>query len=285
MNIVFSDVDGTFQDFGQAIPPINLAAVRALHDQGDHFVFVTGRGYELAQELLTTTNLPCDIIFGNGAGIKLENEEPQLGNCLDHQVCLELLSRLESENTFYFIHTDQGVFVNTITRYHKHFEDLHDKFEAELGTIGAEIMDYKEVYFTKECHNVLSVPAFIQEHPELNIIKIELMEADDLQKESLRDKLAIEDAYIFESYQQTLEVVNPLATKGAAILSYLKNFPKAKSYGFGDGENDVPMFEVVDVSIAMANANTDVKAVCMEQAGECAAGGLGTYIFDHLIQK
>lgn len=285
MNIVFADVDGTFQDFGQTVPPINLAAVRALHDQGDHFVFVTGRGYELAQELLTTTNLPCDVIFGNGAGIKLENEEPQLSNCLDHQVCLAILAILEAENTFYFIHTDQGVFLNTATRYQEHFDALHVKFEAELGAIGLEVMDYKEAYFTKECQNVLSVPTFIQEHPELKIIKVELMEADDTQKEALRAKLAMAGAYVFESYQQTLEVVNPLATKGAAILSYMKNFPKAKSYGFGDGENDLPMFEVVDISVAMANGSQEVKVACMEQAGECSEGGLGTYIFDHIIEK
>ena len=109
------------------------------------------------------------------------------------------------------------------------------------------------------------------------------MTADDTQKEGLRGKLKTSQTYVCESYLQTLEVVNPLATKGAAIKTYLKNFPDAKSYGIGDGENDLPMFAAVDISVAMANAVPEVKAVCMEQAGECSAGGLGRYIFENII--
>ena len=157
MNIIFADVDGTFQDFGRTVPQINLDAVRALHDQGDHFVFVTGRGLELANELLAATNLPCDVIFGNGAGLKMENQEPQLTNCLDHLVCQELLQVLETDDIFYFIHTDQGVFVNTVDRYQPHFKALYEKFAEELAETGVQIMDMKTNLFANECHNVVSV--------------------------------------------------------------------------------------------------------------------------------
>lgn len=45
MQIVFSDIDGTFQEMGQPVPEINKTAINYLKAQGDHFVFVTGRGY------------------------------------------------------------------------------------------------------------------------------------------------------------------------------------------------------------------------------------------------
>ena len=51
MQIVFSDIDGTFQEMGHPIHEINKEAIRCLQDQGDHFVFVTGRGFELVQDV------------------------------------------------------------------------------------------------------------------------------------------------------------------------------------------------------------------------------------------
>ncbi|KAF1302415.1 HAD-IIB family hydrolase [Enterococcus saccharolyticus] len=284
MNIVFADVDGTFQDFGQTIPTINIDAVRALHQQGDHFVFVTGRGYELAQELLETTQLPCDMIYGNGAGLKMANQAPQLRNCLAHVSCQKIIAALEEEDMFYFVHTDKTILVNSVERYQAHFMDLHQKFADELGEKGIGIMKMKEAFFTHDCQNVTDVATYLRNHPDLQVVKVEIMIADDGEKERMRTKLSSSEVFVFESYQQTLEVVNPLATKGTAIQNYLARFPQAKSYGIGDGENDLPMFEVVDVSVAMANASDTVKAACQEQAGLCKDGGLGTYIFQHIIQ-
>lgn len=70
MNIIFSDIDGTFQDLGADVAQINIDAVEALQKNQDKFVFVTGRGFEMVEELQEGSGLACDAIFANGAGLK-----------------------------------------------------------------------------------------------------------------------------------------------------------------------------------------------------------------------
>ena len=50
-------------------------------------------------------------------------------------------------------------------------------------------------------------------------------------------------------------------TKGTACeyLYQKLNIPKENTYAFGDGENDIEMFHLVGTSIAMGNADVEVK--------------------------
>ncbi|MBL0701582.1 MAG: HAD hydrolase family protein, partial [Spiroplasma sp.] len=51
------------------------------------------------------------------------------------------------------------------------------------------------------------------------------------------------------------------ASKGDAITKILTNQRNVKVYAFGDGLNDVEMFQEADVSVAMGNATKVVKEV------------------------
>ena len=98
----FSDIDGTFQEMGQPVPEINKTAINYLKAQGDHFVFVTGRGYDLVEALMIEEGISCDVIFGNGAGLKLEGQAPVLANCLPLATLEAVTAILEKENVFIF---------------------------------------------------------------------------------------------------------------------------------------------------------------------------------------
>ena len=58
------------------------------------------------------------------------------------------------------------------------------------------------------------------------------------------------------------EFYSPTISKALAIERVLNYYqiPKKQSYGFGDGENDIEMFNYVKHSIAMGNASADVMA-------------------------
>ena len=86
-----------------------------------------------------------------------------------------------------------------------------------------------------DCIHAPDLLAYIQERPTINVLKIELMEASDEKIEQLRLLLQTEPVSAFQSFVQTLEVVDPLATKGAAITNFMQAFPHAKSFGIGDG--------------------------------------------------
>ena len=46
---------------------------------------------------------------------------------------------------------------------------------------------------------------------------------------------------------------------------------------FGDGNNDIEMFQAVGHSVAMGNASADLKAIASEVCGTCAEDGIYHY--------
>lgn len=283
MKTVFCDVDGTFYNYGDTIPQINLDAIKALQEQGDHFVFVSGRSPEQILYFLDENEIKCDIIFGNGAGYKLANEDANYEFCLNQNEIVDIIKLLDEENIFYHVHTSAGIYLRPMSLYSNHISELREWFNS-MGDYGKKVMDFKENYFTEECSHVDSVPAFLEQHPELHVLKIEFMEASDEHIEKIKDKLSKMGFFVYSSFHTQMEIVHEKCSKGNAIRSYLERFPSLTTYGFGDEENDLPMLEAVDVPIAVANAKQSVKDRSKVIVEDANAGGVGKYIFAELIQ-
>lgn len=283
MNIVFCDIDGTFQDLGGEVPQINYDAIYALQKQGDHFVFISGRGYAQLTELMEQLASECDVIFSNGGGHKLVGEPVQYNHCLSMAECERAMAILEERNIFYHIHTNEGIILKAVENYESNIAALRQKLEP-MGAMGKQIMDFKESFFKEQCQHVDDPYRYLTEHPELKVMKIELMEASDQEHELLRDVLSSDSAEVFSSFIQCLEIVDPKSSKGNAINEFMKQYPGARSYGIGDGENDLAMLDVVDVPVAVGNAKPIVKEKCQKIIGDCLDGGVGQFIFEEIIE-
>jgi Cof subfamily protein (haloacid dehalogenase superfamily) len=282
MNVVFCDIDGTFQEMGHEVPQVNFDAIYALQNQGDHFVFISGRGYAQLEELMTQLESECDVIFSNGGGHKFVGEPVVYNHCLSLKDCEKVIGILEKRKSFYHLHTNEGVILKPIEQYQSNIKALREKFKP-MGDLGKQIMDFKEEFFETQCLHVEDPLVYLAEHPEVKVMKIELMEADDDETATLRELLNSDATDVFSSFTHCLEVVNPKSSKGYAIKEFMSEFPDAVSYGIGDGENDLAMLEVVDVSVAVGNALDSVKAQCDRIIGESAAGGVGNFIFAEII--
>lgn len=84
-----------------------------------------------------------------------------------------------------------------------------------------------------------------------------------------------------------LEMIPAAYNKGTALrtlLDHLNNQPGAKQIDpssvvvFGDGENDVSMFKVAGMSVAMGNAMSVAKAAARYQTLTNDEGGLGKFL-------
>lgn len=281
MKLFFSDIDGTFQDLGHAIPEINKEAIAKVHESGNRFVFVTGRGLTMVEEMMAQEAIFCDVIYGNGAGIKRQGEPAKLRHPLTSTQTQQIIDYLEKQDVFYFIHTNQGVYSPNPALYTQQFQMLEDKLIQDLAELGKKIYTFKHAYFFEECQVVTDWSRLLAD-TSLEIIKVELMEGDDQKLKHIQMYFPLTDMTIFQSYVQTLEIVHPLSVKGAAIQEYLADFPESISYGIGDGENDRSMFEVVDVSVAVGNAPQAIQALCDRTIGDSLTGGVGQFILQEL---
>ena len=70
------------------------------------------------------------------------------------------------------------------------------------------------------------------------------------------------DVYVVRSTRTFLEILNPKVSKGQGLLLALESrgIKPEETMAFGDEENDLPMFDAVEFSIAPANAKEIVKA-------------------------
>lgn len=283
MKIVFADIDGTFFDMEVGVPTINITAVRALENSGNRFVFVSGRNQQQIEEMLDKYELDCDYIFGNGAGYKLVGETPiyrSFVQVADYDV---LEGLLEAENTFYHLHTSNGVMLKPIANYEVHMAALRTYFDA-LGDFGKMAMDYKENYYRNECEHHENPFGYLKDNPEVKLVKAELMDTDEAKKKRLVESAGNSGFFAYSSYFSNLEILTPETTKGAAIAEYLGLFPKALSYGIGDAENDIAMLKAVDIPVAMGNSTPELLAVAKLVIGDCKDGGLGAYILADILE-
>lgn len=88
----------------------------------------------------------------------------------------------------------------------------------------------------------------------------------------LRDNLVL-----FQQGDGMNEVTVKGIDKGAGLLAYVEALeePPARTYAFGDSENDLPMLRVADTGVVMGNARPDV----IERVRE-----LGGYVTDPVLE-
>jgi hydroxymethylpyrimidine pyrophosphatase-like HAD family hydrolase len=69
--------------------------------------------------------------------------------------------------------------------------------------------------------------------------------------------------YISKSLPYFLEFASPDVTKASGLAFVAKHlgFSQARTVGFGDGENDVPLLEWTGYAVAVENAHDRVLAV------------------------
>ncbi|WP_276904586.1 HAD family hydrolase [Faecalibaculum rodentium] len=121
---------------------------------------------------------------------------------------------------------------------------------------------------------------FVHSAEEINrpINKIQLMQDEDKIRE-IYDFLIRKygDRFeIFRTCPRQLEILPKGYSKGKTLkrLMEMKGWNKDEVVAFGDGENDVSMFEVVDDSFAMANARAFVKAKARYETASNADNGI-----------
>ena len=263
MKIYFADIDGTFVK-ERKIPPVNIEAVKALEEKGHRFVLVSGRGINQIDDILKLGAFECDYIYGNGAGYKLLGEDPVLKYYIHANEYDYWEKLLTTHNAFYIMHTTIGLLMQPLSALEQHFNELKQVYKEIYGQDMADYLEgKKENYYGKEANFAENPFDYLRAHPEIKLIKFELLNGNQHTRETIQ-KLAREYGYLaFSSVRINLELVPALSNKGSAIKNYLDMFNNVEhTYGFGDALNDVEMFEVVDTSVAVANALDEIKNMC-----------------------
>lgn len=230
-----TDLDGTLLEPDKSIKPENLKLINQLIEEDVNITYATARSLITAKQVIGDINFKLPIIVQNGTFILSPKGDMILGNYLgdsildtvkDYDISPIVYSQIGKNNYFSYIKDKMSAGVKAFVDDH-----LDDPRNHPVNT-------YKDLYEGDIFYLLL-----IDDYDKLKPLY-------DLFKE---DYYAVFDQEMY-SHDWWLEVMSPDASKANAI-KYLKQKLRCNEVVvFGDGKNDIEMFEEADYSCAVENA-------------------------------
>lgn len=230
-----TDLDGTLLEPDKSIKPDNLKLINQLIDEDVNITYATARSLITAKQVIGDINFKLPVIVQNGTFILSPKGDMILGNYLgdsildtvkDYDISPIVYSQIGKNNYFSYIKDKMSAGVKAFVDDH-----LDDPRNHPVNT-------YEDLYEGDIFYLLL-----IDDYDKLKPLY-------DLFKE---DYYAVFDQEMY-SHDWWLEVMSPDASKANAIKYLKQKLQCDEVVVFGDGKNDIEMFEEADYSCAVENA-------------------------------
>lgn len=281
---IASDMDGTLLNSKQEVSEKNLEAIQKALDSGVEVVIATGRSYEEAMSVLSESGLELPIICANGAEIRSKKGEVVKAHPLDHRIAKQAARILNEVGVYYEIYTSEGTYT---VDYDKGVEIIIDIFTTANPELSRELVveESKHRYDKGLIHIVDSYEPIL--NGEKTIYKLLVFHKDHSYLDQVEEKLKqIDNLEVTSSAFGNLELMNTQAQKGIALAEFVeeRGISLQDTMAVGDNYNDLSMFQVVGRSVAMGNANEDIKELCTHVTLRNDENGVGEAIFQALSE-
>ncbi|MFC7395003.1 Cof-type HAD-IIB family hydrolase [Scopulibacillus cellulosilyticus] len=260
MKLIAIDLDGTLLSKKGTISTENINAIHEAQKQGHIVVICSGRSLHDTKNILKRADINCPIITGNGA-VSYHGKELLQELILPEQVIKELLPLLEKWGLYFELYTNQGIHLlkkgkGQLEEEIRRLKEKDAHFPVEWATQEKDIQfqqyglhyinDYKDINLA-----------------DLGVYKIFILSFDQemlRQLERLLNKR--QDLSITSSGWYKLEIAHTKVSKGNALAMMANHLtiPIKDTVAIGDNLNDLSMFHVSGMGIAMGNALEEVKA-------------------------
>lgn len=243
-DLYVSDLDGTLLRSNEATSEYTNSVINTLVDKGMIFSYATARSLITAKKVTKGIAAKIPLIVYNGAFV-IDNitEDVLIANYFDNQV-YSVLDDLFSNGVYPIVYSyicgkEKFSFVPDLCT-----KGMNMFLESRRGDIRTNAVDS------------------IQALKEGNIFYITCIDTPEkLEPLYYKYKDRYHCVYQTDIYtnEQWLEIMPLEASKSNAIKQLKKILDCERLVVFGDGKNDIDMFQVADESYAVANAHEDLK--------------------------
>jgi Cof subfamily protein (haloacid dehalogenase superfamily) len=251
VQLVVSDLDGTLLSTDKSISAQNLAAIDQLRQRGIAFTFASGRMSQMLEAYVNQLAVNIPIIACDGAKvIDLTSNHVLHSQFLDAREAEDLLDFAARSGMDYLAFTMDKVYLtkdSIRTRNFTAYNDIAIQNSTEPLPIYIFNHDHREI-------------------AENGILKILIAEKYGTDLDQVRQHIAASRQIYAEMPEDNLIDVLQIGTsKGAAVarLADYLGIRLANVCVIGDYLNDISMLQVAGYSIAMGNAQEEVKKVAM----------------------
>ena len=266
--VIFIDLDGTLRDNNKNISKRTSKAINEVSKRGILVVICTGRPQKYTEKISRECNASRYIITSSGANIyDYESNKIMYIKGMNKEACINLYNIAIKSDVRFSMNVGDRIVTNRL----KYF----DGSEIELSE---DIVSFVEKNNIFQCN--IADKAFDKMKDVVPLIeKVPNCEIKNRHK-SLLDSTypKIGDIYCDVSDHNTC--------KGNAVkkLCELLDISLEDTIAIGDDCNDISMFEVVNYSVAMGNANDEIKKYAAEVTKSNEEDGVACFL-EKLIKK
>ncbi|MGN8859159.1 Cof-type HAD-IIB family hydrolase [Catenibacterium mitsuokai] len=230
-----TDLDGTLLEPDKSIKPDNLKLINQLIDEDVNITYATARSLITAKQVIGDINFKLPVIVQNGTFILSPKGDMILGNYLgdsildtvkDYDISPIVYSQIGKKTYFSYVKDKMSAGVKAFVDDH-----LDDPRNHPVNT-------YEDLY-EGDIFYLLLIDDYVKLKPLYDLFK--------------EDYYAVFDQEMY-SHDWWLEIMSPDASKANAIKYLKQKLQCDEVVVFGDGKNDIEMFEEADYSCAVENA-------------------------------
>lgn len=244
---IFIDIDGTLKNDKKEITSRTKEIIKKITSKGIYVVITSGRPDNSASKISMEANASNYVITSNGAHIyNYKNDETLYSNSIQKEICKQLYELAGKEQMTFIMNIKGGRVVSQQTQGYT---------ERILSEPIDSFLDKNEVF---EC-------VFV--HKEFEKIKDLKSKVEKIKGIEIKNQSKALTNPLEKPLSTTYcDIANIEISKGLAIKEFckIKNIDLKDTIAIGDDYNDVSMFEVAGISVAMGNANDEVKQYAKE---------------------
>lgn len=267
--LYISDLDGTLLTSGQFVSRKSFETLNSLSERGLLFTYATARSLITASKVTAGLDVKIPVIVYNGAFIIGGGE----------RLVKNVFSADEAENIFRTL-AEYGIepLVYSVISDEEKFSYRPERLTRGVRDfLGTRSGDPRHRPVSREC-DMLCGDVFY-------FTCIDSTAAMSKAYEKLKNRYYCVYSADIYSGNQWLEILPKAATKANAAVQLKKLLECDKLVVFGDGVNDIPLFEASDKCCAVSNAAPELKEIADTIIGSNNEDSVAEYISRHFGAK
>lgn len=284
MKLIAIDLDGTLLT-EESIPSAEgIASIRKVLEQGKHRISIcTGRAYHDVRHLIGD-DLKLPVISSNGAAIYDENGRLLHETPIRKEVSNEAIRFLKECDVYFEIYCPETIYTEF---------SIQEKLRAEMDIVksanpeidGDQLLEstlLKAVQFGVE--QVEDSYRIVEQGT--SVLKFIIFTFDGPKLKRIQEHFdQLPSVHTTSSAEHTLEIISKETDKGVGVrfLSEHYGIPMEDTVVIGDSYNDLSMFRIAGIRIAMGNAVDEIKQLSTSVTRRNNDHGVA-YALSHLIE-
>jgi Cof subfamily protein (haloacid dehalogenase superfamily) len=264
LKLIVTDLDGTLLNEECEISAQNAQTLLAAEAQGIEVAVATGRNYGNAKAVCERAGLRPHIICNNGSFVYTKEGKKIAAIALGHEHISHAVDWLGARRYFYTLCTAHAVYIPKTAK-----EIVYEEYKQAVNIVEdrsmEEMQEGLEKYMAMDTAVLVDdFSEVLARHEEVGNISVITLDLDKLQhgrnyfSEYPGMAMAVAGSDIFE-------MIHNEASKGSALEKLAKHLGVAlgEAMAIGDNYNDLSMLRKAGISVAIGNAEEDVKKACM----------------------